>query len=139
MSRKQILTLLLLTLAFITLAVVGTRAKHPTAAQVIACANPPQGCGFTHYGSAAQLRFMSPPVPMQPFKIEVRAPGAKHASAEVQMVGMDMGINRYNLSPAAQGVFSAEITLPVCVSGRRDWNIYLAINDNIYVFPFSTQ
>ena len=139
MSLKRILTLLLLVLAFITLAVVGTRAKHPTAAQVIACANPPQGCGFSHHGSAAQLRFMSPPTPMQPFKIEVRAPGAKHASAEVQMVGMDMGISRYNLSPAAQGVFSAEITLPVCVSGRRDWNLYLAIDGNTYVLPFGSQ
>ena len=139
MSRKRILTLLLLALAFITLTVVGTRAKHPTAAQVIACANPLQGCRFTHRGNPAQLKFMAPPTPMQPFKMVVRAPGAKHASVEVQMVGMDMGTNRYSLPPAAQGAFSAEITLPVCVSGRRDWNLYLAIDGNTYVLPFGSQ
>jgi hypothetical protein len=137
-SRKRILTLLLLALAFITLAVVGTRVNRPASTQVIGCANPLQGCSFTHHGYPAKLQFMAPPTPMQPFKMVVRAPGAKHVSAEVQMVGMDMGINRYNLSPAVQGTFTAEITLPVCVSGRRDWNLYLAIDDNTYVLPFSS-
>ncbi len=76
---------------------------------------------------------------MQPFQIEVRAPNAKHARAEIQMVGMDMGFNRYELHPSVQGTFTATITLPVCVSGRRDWNLYLAIDANTYVIPFSTQ
>lgn len=139
MSRKRILTLLLLALAFITLAVLGSRVKRPAPAQVIECANPLQGCSFTLHGKAAQLRFMAPPAPMRPFKLLVHAPGARHASAEVQMVGMDMGINRYNLLPAIQGSFTGDITLPVCVSGRRDWNLYLAIDNYRYVLPFSSQ
>ncbi len=92
-----------------------------------------------HLGNPAQLQFMGPPTPMQPFKIEVRVPGAKHASAEAQMVGMDMGMNHYTLSPTARGLFTAEVTLPVCVSGRRDWNLYLTIDANPYVLPFSSQ
>lgn len=139
MNRKRILILLLLVLAFIALAVVSTRVKRPATAQAIACAHPVQGCKFMHLGNPAQLQFMGPPTPMQPFKIEVRVPGAKHASAEAQMVGMDMGMNHYTLSPTARGLFTAEVTLPVCVSGRRDWNLYLTIDANPYVLPFSSQ
>ena len=42
------------------------------------------------------------------------------------MVSMDMGFNRYDLRPAGEpGEFAARITLPMCVSGRRDWMLYL--------------
>ena len=139
MKLKRILLPLLLVLAFIALAVVGTLAKRPAQAQEIACADPLQGCVFTHRGRPAQLRFFSQPTPLQPFKMEVHAPSAKHASAQMQMVGMDMGFNRYDLHPAAPGIFNAQITLPVCVSGRRDWKVYLDVDNQRYVVPFKSQ
>ena len=37
------------------------------------------------------------------------------------MKGMDMGWNRYRLNKDAAGYWNAEVTLPVCVSGRSDW------------------
>ena len=136
---KRMLLLLLLVLAFIALAVVGTRAKRPAQAQEIACADPLQGCVFTHRGRAAQLRFFSQPEPMQPFRMELHVPSAQHASAQVQMVGMDMGFNRYDLHTTTHGIFNAEITLPVCVSGRRDWKLYLQVDSQRYVVPFSSK
>ncbi|HHO67986.1 MAG TPA: hypothetical protein ENK12_03045 [Gammaproteobacteria bacterium] len=37
------------------------------------------------------------------------------------MSGMDMGMNRYRLSPQPDGSWLAEVTLPICTSGRTDW------------------
>ena len=139
MSVKRMLLPALLMLAFIALAVVGTRAKRPAQAKEIACADPLQGCVFTHRGRPAQLRFSSHPTLLQPFRMEVHAPSAKHASAEMQMVGMDMGFNRYDLHEVGPGIFNAQITLPVCVSGRRDWKLYLDVDSQRYVAPFKSQ
>ncbi len=55
------------------------------------------------------------------------------------MVGMDMGFNRYDLRPTADGAWAAKVTLPVCVSGRRDWILYLDLDGSRYAIPFSTQ
>ena len=108
-------------------------------AQAIACVDPVQGCVFTHRGMPAQLRFSRHPTPMQPFSVELRVSGVMHASAEVQMVGMDMGFNRYDLQTTGPGIFVAHITLPVCVSGRRDWKFYLDVDSDRYVIPFNSQ
>ena len=108
-------------------------------AQAIACVDPVQGCVFTHRGMPAQLRFSRHPSLMQPFSVELRVSGVMHASAEVQMVGMDMGFNRYDLQTTGPGIFVAHITLPVCVSGRRDWKFYLDVDSDRYVIPFNSQ
>jgi len=42
-------------------------------------------------------------------------------SVDFQMVGMDMGINRYPLSRASDGTYSQNIILPVCTTTRTDW------------------
>jgi hypothetical protein len=76
---------------------------------------------------------------MEPFELRVTAPGARRVSAEFQMVGMDMGFNRYDLRPTPDGEFASRVTLPVCVSGRRDWVLYLDIDGTRYALPFSTR
>jgi hypothetical protein len=37
------------------------------------------------------------------------------------MQGMNMGPNRYRFIPGPSGGWSADITLPICTSGRTDW------------------
>ncbi len=37
------------------------------------------------------------------------------------MAGMDMGMNRYRLAEQPDGSWLAEVTLPICTSGRTDW------------------
>ena len=135
---QRILLPLLLAVAFIAIAVVGAILKRPAEALPIACADPVQACAFSHRGQPGQLRLSIPPMPLQPFTLEVRAPGVKRVSAEFQMVGMDMGFNRYNLRAASPGVFRSVITLPVCVSGRRGWKLYLDVDGQAYVLPFSS-
>jgi hypothetical protein len=55
------------------------------------------------------------------------------------MVGMDMGFNRYDLRPVADGAWTSTVTLPACVSGQGSWVLYLDLDGSRYVLPFSTQ
>jgi hypothetical protein len=130
---------LLLAAALIAIAVAGWWLKRPADAQPVACADPVAGCRFSHAGGEATLRFSAVPGPMEAFRVEVRAPGAGRASAEFQMIGMDMGFNRYDLKPAGDGAYAARVTLPICVSGRRDWMLRLDLDGARYAVPFSTR
>lgn len=130
---------LFIALALIAIAIMGTRSKQPHPAQTIACVDPVRGCVFTHRGQTAQLHFSHPPQPLQAFTMTVRASSARQVHAEFQMQGMEMGLSRYVLAASAPGLFAAPITLPVCVSGRRDWKLYLQIDAQRYEMPFSSS
>jgi len=130
---------LLLAIALIAIAVAGWWMKRPPDAVPVVCADPVAGCRFLHRGAEATLRFSAPPAPMEAFRVELQAPDARRASAEFQMAGMDMGFNRYDLKPAGAGTLAAPVTLPVCVSGRRDWVLYLDLDGTRYALPFSTR
>lgn len=135
---KKIVFPLLLALAFIAVAVVGTLSNRPVEAQTITCADPVKGCAFSHRGLPATLRFSRQPMPLQAFRLDVLAPGAKRVSVELQMVGMGMGFSHYDLHAVTPGVFGADITLSICVSGRRDWKLYLKIDGQPYVLTFES-
>lgn len=136
---KRIALPLLLVVALIAIAVAGWWIKRPVEAVPVACANPVAGCSFSHRGTALTLRFGAAPQPLAPFDIELRGSGVQRASAEFQMIGMDMGFNRYDLKPAGADRLAARVTLPVCVSGRRDWVLYLDLDGLRYAFGFSTD
>lgn len=84
---------------------------------------------------------------LQPFKMRVTVQGLPREDLEkvivdFKMLGMDMGLNRYTLSPVVDKTgnvtYQGEAILPVCVSGRVDWvaNIQLMTNDKIYEAAF---
>lgn len=105
----------------------------------VACADLTVGCA---HGSGADVVVFGSdvrPNPMQPFKLWLRAPGARTVEASFTMEGMDMGFNLYRLRVDDQGVFRADITLPVCVTGRRDWIMNLRIDDTRLAVPFVTD
>ena len=129
----------MIALLLIIVAVAGTRFQKPMASQRIACVDPVSGCTFEHRGQAVQLRFLQSPQTLQAFGMTVHAPHARRIHAEFQMQGMEMGPNRYALTEAQAGVFIAQIQLPVCVSGRRDWHLYLHIDGQTYAIPFRTS
>ena len=126
-------------LILIAVAIVGARSRQPPSATPIACADPVRGCAFTHRDQPAQLRFSHPPKPLQAFTLTVRAPGAREVHAQFQMQGMEMGAGNYVLALQTPDTFAAPINLPVCVSGRRDWKLYLQIDAQRYEMPFSTS
>lgn len=136
---KRILAPMLLVVALLGIAVAGWWLKRPAEAVAVACADPLVGCSFSHRGTPASVRLSTQPAPMEAFEVHVSAPGATRVSAEFQMVGMDMGFNRYDLKPAGANAFAARVTLPVCVSGRRDWQLYLDVDGTRYAVPFSTR
>ena len=84
-------------------------------------------------------RFSVQPKALEAFTLAIDAPGAGKVSAEFQMVGMDMGFNRYDLRAGQADEFTANITLPVCVSGGHGWVLYLEIDGTRYAVPFSTR
>jgi hypothetical protein len=135
----RVLMPLLLAAALIAIAVAGYWLKRPGEAVAIDCADPLAGCAFIHRGASASVRFSSPPAPLEAFGLRVTAPGARKISAEFQMLGMDMGFNRYDLRPAADGAWVSKVTLPVCISGQRDWVLYLDVDGTRYALPFSTR
>ncbi|KVW95526.1 hypothetical protein [Thiobacillus denitrificans] len=136
---RRILVPLLLAVALVAIAVAGYWLKRPADAMAVNCADPLAGCTFSHRGAAASVRFSVRPTALEAFELNVLAAGANRISAKFQMVGMDMGFNRYDLRPTADGAWAAKVTLPVCVSGRRDWILYLELDGSRYAIPFSTR
>jgi hypothetical protein len=136
---KRVVAPLLLVVALVAVAVAGYWLKRPAEAIALQCADPLAGCSFQHRGAPASVRFLAQPIALEAFGLSVSAPNAHKISAEFQMVGMDMGFNRYDLRAAPPGEFSALIRLPICVSGRRDWMLYLDLDGTRYALPFSTR
>jgi hypothetical protein len=61
--------------------------------------------------------------PLQAFPVTVHLAGLDPdiVTVDFSMPSMNMGWNRYRLSRQSGGVWSGEVILPVCSSGRRDW------------------
>jgi O-antigen ligase len=83
-----------------------------------------QGCRAGEGSFAVELRFAAPPRAMKAFPIALRV--AAGEAVETVMIsfamrGMDMGLNRYRMVRGASNTWTADVTLPICVSGRSDW------------------
>lgn len=137
---KRLLVPMLVIAALAALALWGAWQKAPKqSAQSIACADPVAGCTFLHKGLPANLRFSARPEALKPFELSIAGPGLHKASASFQMVGMDMGFNRYDLKPGADGQWTARVTLPVCTVSRVDWVAELDLDGQLYIVSFNTR
>lgn len=70
------------------------------------------------------------PVPLvKPFEVQVAVSGLAPSRVEVDFAGVDMnmGLNRPQLQDRGNGRFVAEVTLPVCITGRMDWQVTVLI------------
>ena len=94
--------------------------------QAMDCEDIVKGCS----GDGLAVRLSQAPKVMQPFRLEVSAPEADAVEATFNMAGMDMGFNRYRLVRQDDRIWDAEVTLPVCVRGRKDWLLLLDISRN---------
>lgn len=107
--------------------------------QRVSCADLQAGCALRLDGRPATVGFAGQPRVLAPFEVWVRLEGARVVQARFDMADMDMGFNLYTLRPDADGVFRARVTLPVCVSGRRDWVMTLDIDGHRVEVPFVTE
>jgi hypothetical protein len=103
----------------------------------VSCTDPVTDCRFQLAGKDVVLRFSETPRPMQPFVLEVIAAGAVAVAADFSMQDMEMLPNRYQLTRTPDGPWQARVVLPVCVSGRSDWQLILAIDDERASIPFA--
>lgn len=106
---------------------------------VVACAELTAGCSAQVAGREVSFGTNSPIKPLKAFQIWAKAPGATRVEARFTMEGMDMGFNLYTLRADVEGVFRASATLPVCVTGRRDWSMTLYIDGARLTVPFVTD
>ncbi len=106
----------------------------------VTCAQLSSGCTVQVGTREIHFGIEGEPKPLAPFKIWVSGmPATSKAEARFTMEGMDMGFNLYTLHPDAQGVLRATVTLPICVTGRRDWNMILDLDNLRLSVPFVTN
>lgn len=129
----------LLILALIGLVLWSGHAARDDAVVTVACASLTAGCSRTVAERTIEFGVDSQPSPMQPFSLWVRAEGGGLVEASFTMEGMDMGFNLYRLRADANGVFRGRVTLPVCITGRRDWTMTLRVDDIRLAVPFVTD
>lgn len=75
-------------------------------------------------GGQMTLDLGSRPVPLvKPFKFEVRLQDATVDRVDIDFAGveMNMGLNRSPLTAVTSQRFVGEATLPVCITGRMEW------------------
>lgn len=81
-------------------------------------------------GGKLAVRMQPLPIPMvRPFQVEVKLEGISASRVEVDFAGVDMnmGLNRPELSARAAGVYGAEASLPVCITGQMEWQATILV------------
>jgi hypothetical protein len=107
--------------------------------RTLACPDLQKGCGIDLDGKAVKVVISGEIKPLQAFQVRVEAPRVDKVEARFTMEGMDMGFNLYTLRAQNPGVFQANVTLPVCVTGRRDWVMRLSVDGAKLAVPFVTD
>ncbi|MCW9023696.1 MAG: hypothetical protein OQK73_03340 [Gammaproteobacteria bacterium] len=69
---------------------------------------------------------------LEPFSVNVNTQGfpaenIESISVNFVMSGMNMGVNQVVLSQTARGRWNGTMRLPVCVSGRKDWQAEVSV------------
>jgi hypothetical protein len=129
----------------ITLLIVGVIALNqvykprPPTALTLNCPDLRAGCRADLGALTAVIGIDGELRLMRPFELWVRAEGVTKARASFTMEGMDMGFNLYTLRADGKGAYRARITLPICVTGRRDWLLRLDLDGRHLVVPFVTE
>lgn len=142
LSNKQKLILALLLLIFAVIKVVAVfrwqnnEGKADSATQILRC-DLHMGCQLPN---GAMLSFNGVVSPKVPFEIILdNVVSTSESSISFEMVGMDMGFNRYKLmpNPTKNGQMRADkVRLPVCVSQRKDYLAILSLNGQRYQIAF---
>lgn len=91
-------------------------------------------CDVTGVGCTARSGSMQwavhlerPAVALKPFPVTLTVIGAGERLGTVRvrfdMAEMSMGLNEYQMVQTGDNAWKAEVTLPICTSGRSDWRV----------------
>lgn len=133
MMRSALLAQLLLVVIL-----VGCKPKPDISSD---CPDMVVGC------SVEDIRISSnqPPQIMRPFQLNlaIENNAVSEVYASFGMDGMEMGLNRYKMTQVGEGLWEAEVTLPVCVRSRADWMMQIDTKDGLteqrYLISFETN
>ncbi len=141
MNGKGIWTILPLLIIILAAGVLWRGGDGDTSARAttLTCADLSRGCATRLPDREVAVGLDGAVKPLKPFRIWVKAPGARDVRARFTMAGMDMGFNLYTLRADDTGIFRGQVTLPVCVTGRRDWIMSLEVDDDVFNIPFSSE
>lgn len=142
MIRKQPIRYTLTFILIVALIIGGIyRRSHQAHAHPdsVNCPDIMHTCQLTVNGQNVQLTFLQPPTGMHPFTLQVVAPDAHQVSANFAMADMDMGNNDYRLLRKNAQVWQAQVILPVCMSGSRNWLLTLNIDGKNSIIPFTAR
>ncbi len=103
-----------------------------------ACPSLVQGCAIALGREKIRVQTNISPTPLRLFTLRISGASARAVSVSLQMQGMDMGVNRYRLLRQADGEWRGTLTLPVCVSGRRDWLMMFDFDGEQRALAFQT-
>lgn len=130
MRKKFILPLLVLALLATIVAARWLVGRLP--GEAAATANPDPECDLQRSpcgaalpgGGRAVLSIAPRPIPLlKPLTLDVQmeGPAANGVAVTFSGVDMDMGQQRTTLAAVGPGRFRGEATLPICVTGRMQW------------------
>lgn len=105
--------------------------------QSVSCTDIVAGCALPQEG--ARVRFDRQPDALQRFRVLVTGVKATGIHVSFRMQEMEMGLNRYQLLPDGSNGWQAEVMLPACIQGRKDWLVILEIEGDRYALPFESR
>lgn len=128
-------------LLLVGLVVYLNQARRPEGGPptLLECRDLAAGCTIELDGQPVSVGMEGELKALTPFHVWVRAGNARKVQASFTMEDMNMGFNLYTLRVDKDGLFRARVTLPVCVSGRRDWVMTLDIDGRRLAVPFVTE
>ena len=140
LTRQQLALIAVLLIAFALLkgGLIWWYLHHknqPEAPIPVSCPNLQAGCQLP---DGSLLRLDRVPQAATPFGLTLSQLEGKPPTIVFSMRDMDMGFNRYQLL-AHDKDWQATITLPVCVTGSRQWQMTLQYQDKSYLIDFDTQ
>lgn len=126
-----LIIILLLVLSFYPVSINNEKQGKVTVYQ---CTTLTTGCKARLGDNHVEIRFPENIVFLKQFPIEVRLveqqpnPVTK-VNVDFQMVGMKMGINFYQLTQSEknQSLWTGKGVLPVCATGRTDWQVIVSL------------
>ncbi len=105
-------------------------SSAPVAQVEAACADLTQGCQFVLNGKSFAVKSDRPINPAHPFTLILQGEPLKQASASWQMVGMEMGPNRFHFAATGSNQWQTQTALPFCTQARHDWQLTLNLDGN---------
>lgn len=135
---KSLLVDIALILALVAIGIVGYKLSPLLMPKVDISVAPDSGCDLQQSACGASLpdggRLMfalTPrPIPLAaPLEAEVTFTGVDVERVTIDFAGVDMnmGINRQVLQSSGKARFSGRLSLPVCITGRMNWQASLLV------------